>query len=187
MKKGYFKLIIICIGVVLIFIAYCRTYPILNDKTNIEKNILLFINRAINKYDSIDIKQEINIDNKKYILYTTTDKIGFAELIKGLNNRYKISYTEHTNDFFYDKIVTTNKGKYIFLIGKNIDEKIQYSEVELEFNKYKIKIPPQEYFMVNCKINGDTQTNLIDLNKIKYFDENGKDISDTYYWGYKYF
>ena len=69
MKKGYFKLIIICIGVVLIFIAYCRTYPILNDKTNIEKNILLFINRAINKYDSIDIKQEINIDNKKYILY----------------------------------------------------------------------------------------------------------------------
>ena len=91
------------------------------------------------------------------------------------------------HDFFYDKIVTTNKGKYIFLIGKNIDEKIQYSEVELEFNKYKIKIPPQEYFMVNCKINGDTQTNLIDLNKIKYFDENGKDISDTYYWGYKYF
>ena len=42
-------------------------------------------------------------------------------------------------------------------------------------------IPPQEYFMVNCKINDDTKTNLIDLNKIKYFDENGKDISDTYY------
>lgn len=171
------KLWAICVVFILILITYSGTYKIVDDKTQIEKHILEFINRPIGQYDYVDMKQYINIDNKKYILYTTTDKIGFAGLVKGLNGKYKIAYSEHSNNSFDDKVIETNRGKYIILIGKNPDKEIEYSEVVLEFNEYKIKIPDEEYFIVSSKIKDGTKSILIAPNNIKLFDANGTDIS----------
>lgn len=177
MKALYSKLGIIGVIIILIFSAYSITYKIVDNKIEIEDNILKFINKPTQRYDYVDIKQDINIDNKKYILYTTTGKIGFAELVKGPNNKYKIAYTEHNNNFINEKVIETNRGKYIVLIGKNPDKEIEYSEVILEFNNYEIKIPDEEYFIVSSKIKDDTQSILIDPNNVKLFDTNGTDIS----------
>ena len=178
MKKLYSKLAVIGVILMLIFISYSGTYKIADDKIEIEKNILEFINRRAIQYDYVDVKQNVNIDNKKYVLYTTTDRIGFAELVKGPNKKYKIVYTEHSNNFLNDKVIETNGGKYIMLIGKNPNKEIEYSEVTLEFNEYKIEIPSEEYFIASSKIKDDTHSIMIDPNKIKLFDANGIDISN---------
>lgn len=178
MKKVPFPLfdvlIILCLGL----FFYSGTYTIRNDRKQISENILLFINIGTVKSNSIDIKEELNIDNRRYVLFVINNSLGMAELIKGLNNRYKIESTRHGSGFFHHEIIKTNKGKYLILEGKNYNAKIAYIKALLDNKEYKIVIPKQEYFMVYSEVPVETQSKYLDLNNIEFYDSKDIDITD---------
>lgn len=167
-------IIIICIG----FILYSNTYTITSSKSQLIDNILLFINRPTVVANNIDIKQELDIDNKKYVLFLINNKLGYAELTKGFNNKYKIEYTGSGSAFFRGEIKKTNKSKYIILKGKNPNNNIAYSKVVLDNMEYKIVIPQQEYFMVYCEVPFETERIFLETNSIKFYSSNDIDITN---------
>ena len=80
------------------------------------------------------------------------------------------------NSLFNCIIKETNKGKYIILFCKNkID--IQYAIVQLDGHKYKIDVPQSEYVIAYCKVSNSTQVGIIDINDIKFYNKNEKDIT----------
>jgi hypothetical protein len=166
--------IVICIG----FILYSRTYTITDSKIQLTDNILRFFNRPTIIANNIDIKQEVNLDNKKYVIFIVNNRLGDAELTKGLNNKYKIESTGDSSSYFRDEIKKTNKGKYLILQGKNLDNKIAYCKVMLDNKEYKIIISQQEYFMVYCEVPIETQSQFPDANDIKLYSSNDADITN---------
>lgn len=178
MKKLLFVLlsglIVVCIG----FVLYSEKYTVINDKKQLEDNIIRFINRPSIVANNIDIKQELNLDNKKYVLFVINNSLGKAELTKGFNNKYKIETTEYGSVFYTDEINRTNKGKYFIILGKNYEDKIAYIKILLDAKEYKISIPKQEYFIVNCAVPIETQQEFVGGNSIKFYSNNDIDITE---------
>lgn len=168
-----FVIVIVCIG----FAYYSKTYAIKNDKEVIKNRLIQFINRSTVIANNIDIKQELNIDNKKFVFFVINDTLGDSELTKGINNKYKINTTGYGGGPFRDEIIKTNRGKYLILKGKNFDNKISYVRVLLENKEYKINIPKQEYYMVYCSVPSETQMTFLDINRIKFYNKNDADIT----------
>lgn len=167
-------IIVICIGVAL----YSKAYAITNNKTQLMDNILRFINRPTVVANNIDIKQELNIDNKKYVLFIINKNLGEAELTKGFNNKYKIETAGYGSGFYRDEINKTNRGKYLIISGKNYENKISYIKILLDGKEYKISIPKQEYFIVNCAVPIKTQQEFVGGNSIKFYNNNDIDITE---------
>lgn len=178
MKKVTFPLfevlIILCLGL----FFYSGTYTIRNDRKQISENILLFINRGTAVANNIDMKQELDIDNKKIVLFIINNNLGRAELGKGFNNKYKVESVGYGSGFLKHEIIKTNKGKHLILRGKNYNTKIAYVKVLLDNEEYKISIPQQEYFIVECEVPIETQGKYLDLNNIGFYDSNDIDITD---------
>jgi hypothetical protein len=167
-------LITVCIAV----FFYSTKYKITNDKKQLEDNIICFINRPSEVANSVDIIQELNLDNKKYVLFLINARLGRAELTKGFNNKYKIEFTEYGTGFFRGEINRTNKEKYLVISGKNYENKIAYIKVLFNDKEYKINIPQQEYFMVNCVVPIETQQHFLDVNNTRFYNSNGMDITE---------
>lgn len=167
-------IIVTCIG----FTLYSNTYKITNSKTQLMCNILQFINRPTVVANNIDIKQELNLDNKKYVLFIINNNLGDAELTKGFNNKYKIESTGYGSNFFTGEIKKNNKGKYLILEGENPNNKIAYCKVLLDNKEYKILIPQQEYFMVYCGVPIETESVFVETNNIKFYSSNDVDITN---------
>lgn len=167
-------LIVACIG----FVLYSAKYTVINDKKQLEDNIIRFINRPSVVANNIDIKQELNLDNKKYVLFVINNSLGEAELTKGFNNKYKIETTGYGSGFYRDEINKTNRGKYLIISGKNYENKIAYIKILLDDKEYKISIPKQEYFIVNCAVPIETQQEFVGGNSIKFYNNNDIDITE---------
>lgn len=176
--RRLFKSLLFVIVIVFIGFAYCsKTYAIKNDKEVIKNRLIQFINRPTVIANNIDINQELNIDNKKFVSFIINDTLGDAKLTKGINNKYKIDTAGYGGTSFRGEIIKTNKGKYLILKGKNYDNKISYVRVLLENKEYKINIPKQEYYMVYCSVPSETEMTSLDINSIKFYNENEADIT----------
>lgn len=154
------------------------TYSITDDRVRLEDNIKKFINRPGIVTNYIDIKQSINIDNKKYTLFVFDGTLGCAELTKGFNNKYKIEFVGYGSSSFRYRIHKTNKAKYLIIEGRNYYFKINYVKILLDNKEYRIDIPQQEYFLAYCKVSNETQTIFPDINNFKLYDKNNVDITD---------
>lgn len=177
MKKK-FLIIIFCILIIIcIVFLYLRTYTISDDKKQLENNIAQFIKSPSSIDNNIDIKQELNIDNKKYVLLLNNNILGEAELTKGINNKYKIESVGSGGAYFQDKVIKTNKGKYFILQGKNPNIKIAYIKILLENKEYKINIPQQEYFLTYCEVPNETQIEYPNWDNLKFYNKNNVDIT----------
>lgn len=177
MKKFFFSALLILTTVFVIFISYSVTYRIEDNKKQLEDNVKQFINKTAVIAKNIDIKQELNIDNKKYVLFTINDTLGFAELTKGLNGKYKIEFTGYGGSNFTVQIYETNKGKYLILKGKNYGMGIAYLKVLLDNKEYKVSTPNQEYFLSYCSVSSKTQKVFPDINTLRLYNKNDVDIT----------
>ncbi|WP_298844294.1 hypothetical protein [Clostridium sp.] len=178
MKKKNLILLLCLFIIICIVFSYSMVYTLTDNKTQLKNNILQFSNRPSIIYKTIDIKEELNLDNKKYILYIIDNTLGNAELTKGLNNKYKIETTGSGSNFFIPEIYKTNKGKYLILKGKNPDMKIVYAKVSVDNKEYRINIPKKTYFLVYCAVPSKTQIVYPDANNLRLYNNNDVDITN---------
>ena len=173
-RRSLFILGILIIGSAILF-NHIRLYS--TSENNLEDNIKGFINRPTIITDKIDIKQAIDIGNKKYVLFRYNENLCEAELIRGLNGKYKIESTNGGSDLFQYRVREINKSKYFVLSGKNHDLKIDNVKVILDGNKYEIAIPQQEYFIAYCAVSNNTQS-VFPENGFRLFDNNNIEITN---------
>lgn len=177
MKKRYIGLLCILVTALIALNSYSRIYRIADDKEQLADSIYEHSVGKSNVSGSIDIKQQLNIDNKKYILFTIKATLGDAELTKGFNNKYKIYYTQFGRNNLRWQVHETNKGKYFILKGKNLNGNIAYAKMLLENKEYKISIPSQEYFLTYCKVPIETESVVPEVNNLKFYNKNHEDIT----------
>lgn len=180
MKKLY--LVLFCI-LILGFSGYFynKSYNITNDKSILKNKIEQFINTNDSVSNNIIIKQIIDIDNKKYVLFSIDDNFGNAELIRGLNGKYKIGYTEHGTNLFLYRVRKTNKQKYFIIFAKNYGMKIKTAKVLLKGQGYTINIPQQDYFIAYCPVSNDIDIEFPKSTDFKLYDNNNNDITNDIY------
>jgi hypothetical protein len=181
MKKSLSILSCLLIISCTLLINYNRTYSISQSNKELEDSLVNWINRPATVTDSIDIKQSINIDNKKYVLFKINDSLGSAELTRGLNKKYKIDSTEYGTNIFEYRVQKTNKAKYFIINGKNYDMNINYIKVKLDNTEYKVDISKQEYFIAYCNVSNDTQSIFPSGGDFKLYNKNNIDITDEIY------
>ncbi|BCN32240.1 hypothetical protein [Anaeromicropila herbilytica] len=161
------------------------SYKIIPKKSILAKAIIQKMNykedTPVTKY--INIKQEKDIDNKKYILFVFGDNkelAGSAEFTKGINNKYKIEWVSHGTSIDGNEIIKTNKGKYILLTYKNLHKKVQYAKVLLNNKEFKVEFPKEEYVITFHKVPDSTQDHYIDINNIKFYTSDNVDITQEF-------
>lgn len=167
-------IVILSIG----FVYYSKVYKIKNDIEVVKNSLMKFVNRPTIITKDIDIKEELNIDNKKYVFFLINNKLGDAELTKGINNKYKINTVGYGSGSLRHEITKTNKGKYLILKGKNLDNKIAYIKAVLDDKEYRISIPKKEYYMVYCSVPAETERTFLDINNVKLYNMSDNDITD---------
>jgi hypothetical protein len=177
LRKLWITLFILLIIAGQVFISYFNKYSIADNKAQLTDSILQSINRPDAVTDKIEIKQELNLDNKKYILFPLKDELGYAELTQGISKKYRFETVGHGSNFFRDVIKQTNKGKYLVFLGKNPESKIHYIKVILDGTEYKIDVPNQEYYIVYHQVPMKTQRTYPDIENIKFFSNDDIDIT----------
>lgn len=176
-------ILIFCLGfifLVALIINYQSSYSVTESVDSIHNKIVYFLRNS--KYTDvikeIRIKSQSNIDNRKYVLFYIDEKLAYAELKRGLNSKYKIvSVTTDINMLKYE-IIKTNKSKYLFVIGKNADLKIDYIKAKVGVDEYTVTIPKELYFISYCPVfswaslGEDPKTDTF-----KVFDNKNNDIT----------
>lgn len=179
MKKKL-AVLLLCVSTIVIIVLYSKTYSVSDNKKELEDNLKSFINRPTVEVNNVDIKRELNLDNKKYIVLLMDNDIGYSELTKGINNKYKIEYVGGEDGIFIENIYNEkeNKQKYIIARGKNYDMKIAYMKMKVNNQEYKIHIPHEKYFLTYVKLQEKTDLVDFDIAGLRIFDKNDNDITD---------
>lgn len=177
MKKVFLNLFIILVVMSLLLLNYSNQFTISDDTYQLQENLKVFINRTSEITNNVEIKQSVEINNKKYVLFIMNDSMGFAVLTKGFNNKYKIYSAEYGGSgLFKGYIYKTNKAKYLIIYGRNDNMKINYVKVYLENKEYKINVPKEEYYLVYSKIPDEIKITFPDINNYKFYDTNDEKI-----------
>ncbi|MDP4089659.1 MAG: hypothetical protein Q8930_10375 [Bacillota bacterium] len=185
MRKRYWFALGVIVLLYFIFVRYNKAYSISGDNPEIQKQILGLINESKTVTDSLDIKQIMNMDSKRYVLYTFNTFIGETEMERGMNNRYKITYTSYDIAMLKYRVQTTNHGNYFVIDGKNPDKLIASAKVTIDNKVYSVKIPEQEYFIACCSVSKDVQNRFPAKDSLVLFDKSDKDITADIYKKYQ--
>lgn len=180
-KKLFWGLIICVVAIVCIeFISYSIEYRIQDDRKQLRLSIMNCGDSELigNVGELPEIKKNLNLDDKKFVFCTFSDSTGYAELAKGVNNKYKIISQGRGENYIDNRIFETNGRKYLIFWGKNPHIKISYASVELEGNKHKVIIPQEEYYMAYCEVPIKTQSQFVNIENIKLFDANDVDVTN---------
>lgn len=178
MKKILIILLTTVTILVLGYVLYSAPYTIKDNKDDLSNSILNFNN--INKrtpFKVININQELDIDNKKYVLCSVDDSLSFTELSKGINNKYKIEYTEDGLTLCSCTVTQTNKAKYLLLRLSNINTEIKYAKILLDNTEYTIDFPKNSY-MTYCKLTSNTEATHLETENIRFFNDDDVEITD---------
>lgn len=181
MKKNRILLIgLVPIVLISLVVSYQFTYSVGVSNNNITKGLINFLktSKYIHIGQSVKIESQSNIDNRKYVLFYIDEKLAYAELKRGLNSKYKIVSVTADINMLKCEIIKTNKSKYLFVIGKNADLKIDYIKAKVGVDEYTVTIPKELYFISYCPVfswaslGEDPKTDTF-----KVFDNKNNDIT----------
>ncbi len=156
-------------------------YKIKDGEQHVEKSIQKILNKSQEHNNTITLKKMVDIDNKRFVLFTIDSKIGYGELKKGINNRFKFLHAGYGTNVFQNRVFETNKSQYIVIMGKNYDMKINIIKATIEGESYQIDIPHQEYFIAYIEISKKVKEVFP---SIKIIDYENNDITDEIYKKY---
>lgn len=178
--KDKVSIIVIIFCLLILIWSYNSIYNTKNNSYNIEKNVEGFINKSLedakNK-SSVHIMDSIIIDNKKFIVFSNNGALGFGELSKGINNKYKIIYTSYTNSVFNIFLCKTNKSEYLIVVGKNnYSKKISNMQLIYKGKEYIIAIPQKDYYISYFNTHGQIESAIYD--SVVLFNNKNIDITN---------
>ncbi|KGM94748.1 hypothetical protein Z968_11095 [Clostridium novyi A str. 4552] len=178
MNKNLIKLVVIFLIAACIIGRYNTVYHIKNNTNDIQKAIEDFINRGLaKKAFNCEVINTKDIDNKKIVLYKDSKFLGYGELKKGINNKYKVETTGSSSSEFMDEIIETSNGKYIVVVGGKHNTNLKRILINYTDKKYNIDIPNEEFYIAYTKANKDIDMQC-KRDYTKFFNDKNEDITD---------
>jgi hypothetical protein len=158
LKKKYKVLISIGVALFLLFISYSYIksyfiFTIIDNEQAIKESISKMVKQPI------QINMVKDIDNMKIVLYSMGSDIGESEFVKGPNKKFKIDSGVYGPTKVMYRIVKTNKGQYVEILGKN-DAKISKITVYIDDKEYNLTIPAGDYFITNVRLTKSTTSSF---------------------------
>jgi hypothetical protein len=165
------------------YISYSNIYHI--DITHLQTNLKEWLNRGNSEQEiNPEILEVTQIESTtSYItLYQLENgDFGYAQLIKGLNGKYKIKRSGHGtgNEPALYEVIDTNKGKFMVLYGENPNLIIKeiYTTMLIEDTEYKYgtDVSKNKTYIKYEKITDDTDI-VVTTVKLTYSDKNNRKI-----------
>lgn len=177
-KKRIFPTVIILMLIGLSTgIIYATNFPIRNNEEDIKMGVEEFLNKGSSSKIETVVKGLVDIDNKKLVFFTLNSQLGYAELKHGLNNKYKVENAGYGTNLFQDRVVITNKGQYLWMMGKNYNNEIKRIVLSVDGKDYEFDIPKDSaYFAKSTKLIPITESKF--PSKTRIYDINGNDITN---------
>jgi hypothetical protein len=161
---------------------YAKTYSITDDRQAIISKIQTATSKFKPVLDHIDLKQIVDIENEKHVLFVSDkfDGIGNAVLTKGLNGKFKIHGISWGGNLFEYHVNEIKNNKYLVAYGRNYDRKIEYIKAILEGKAYRVEVPNQDYFIVFSSVSGNSKITS-SYSTINIYGKSGKDLTAFIY------
>jgi hypothetical protein len=183
------KLLIWLLGICFILLSgyvvvgeYYKTYSIDDDRQAIINKIQMATSKFKQAPDHIDLKQTVDIENEKQILFVSDkfEGIGKAVLTMGLNGKLKIVGISWGDSFFDYQEKKIKNRNYLVAYGKNYDRKFEYLKVGLDGKEYKIDIPDQDYFIVFSRVSENSKS-ISSSSTINIYGKGDEDLTAFLY------
>ena len=181
MNKKITVIIILILGLI-VFFSYSKNnlYTISNNKESFEKAIYERINE-----NNVSIQKINRIkDTNTYIaLFYVQDNLGYAELIQGKNGKFKRGdHLGYGTNLFQKQVITTNKGKYVIVVGKNHNKDI--SKIVVKVGNIKDGFSEnlnvsEKHFIKYFKVSNNTKEGNSHIN-LHLFNKDNIEITKKY-------
>ena len=161
------------------------SYPIELNMATLPEEIAAFLDHGTGTWDVSDIRlyDGVELGNRVYVLLETGMEMELGRVIleRGPLGGYRIDRVGYGGGNFLDGIVESGGKKYLLLGGRDIAARIARIEVAIEGRTYELENPnPGDHFLLCTEIDSRTEDNHVDLDKVRFFDADGKDITGDY-------
>ncbi|MDD2421868.1 MAG: hypothetical protein PHU78_06995 [Heliobacteriaceae bacterium] len=167
---GVFALFVIFGGAML----YMGQVFVENDIDQIKDGIEAFTARgsAARDQNELLILSTVDIDEMKLVLFSLGSQLGDAKLRKGLFNKYVIESSGYGTNLFPSGVIQTERGHYLWLMGKNDAAKPGKIVLSLDGKDYTFDIPANNDYFI--KYTGVPPTSSNFPREMKRYDVNGE-------------
>ena len=161
---------------------YAKTYSIADDRQAVINKIQAATSKFKQAPDHIDLKQIVDIENEKHVLFVSDkfDGIGNAILTKGINRRFKMDEISWGGNFFEYHVNKIKNNKYFIAYGRNYERKIKYIKVNFDGKEYRTDIPNQDYFIVFCSVLENSKS-ISSSFIVNLYDKSGVELTGLIY------
>lgn len=176
-KRGAAALLL---GAALVLLWDWAAHPIELNMATLPEQIAAFHNRESEDWDpsEITVYGGVSVGNREYYLMEIGEFLGSVTLERGLTGRYKIKYLRYGDGGFQDAIVESGGRKYLLLGGRCMTARVARITVSIDGRSYELENPnPGDHFLLCTEIDSRTEDNHVDLDKVRFFDADGKDIT----------
>ena len=163
--------------------AYHLSYPIKLNMATLPEEIAAFHNRESEDWDpsEITVYGGVSVGDREYYLMEMGEYLGSVTLKRSLTGRYKIESLRYGDGGFRDAIVESGGKKYLLVGGRYLTARIARITVSIDGRSYELENQnPGDHFLLCTEIDSRTEDNHVDLDKVRFFDADGKDITGDY-------
>lgn len=174
---------VLVLAAVLAAAAYRLSYPIERNMVTLPEEIVAFHNRESKDWDpsEITVYGGAGVGNREYYLMEMGEYLGSAALKRSLTGRYKIEYLRYGGGGLRDAVVESGGKKYLLLGSRDPAARIAGITVVLDGRSYELENPnPGDHFLLCTEIDRRTEDNHVDLDRVWFFDADGKNITGLY-------
>lgn len=163
--------------------AYHFSYPIELNLATLPEEIAAFHNRESEDWDpsEITVYGGVSVGDREYYLLEMGEYLGSVTLRRSLTGRYRIEYLRYGDGGFRNAVVESGGKKYLLVGGRYLTARIARITVSIDGRSYELENPnPGDHFLLCTEIDSRTEDNHVDLDKVRFFDADGKDITGDY-------
>lgn len=161
-------MILFIIGIVLV------VYFFYSLKFNITEDMIETILR--NKVgEPLVVHKILDIENKKYILFSHDAFDGMSAFDRGINGKYVLEFIDiNKNNFQYVF------GENFFLLGgENRNLRMSFANITYNSKEYFMEIPKQQYFVTYIPVDFDIRSVLLHSpNELRFLDDDYNDLTE---------
>lgn len=176
--------ILLCAG----WIDMGLSYTVQADNSDLAERAVRFLDRGAEHPVQKEIRlcDWVDLGDERYVLMEIVQageaRLGTIALEKGLNGRYKIDHIGWGGGNFREKVVDAGGQKYYLFGGRNAYFGIEEIRSVLDGREYVLDVPAGERFLVCIEIDPAVKDSHGDLEKLRFYNGSGEDITDQIPW-----
>lgn len=122
-----------------------------------------------------EVLTSIEVDNKKYVMFSADENKGIATFRRGISGKY----LEEGSSFSSNQFQYEFGEKYFLLGGRNEDLKIASASVQHGEKIYSMDIPAEEYFISYVAVDSNVWEELVrHPDNLRFYNKENIDISE---------